>query len=303
MQFEVTILGNNAAIHAHGRYPSSQVVSYNSRLYMIDCGEGTQFRFLQYGLKPGKLDHIFITHLHGDHFFGLVALITTMNLNWREHPLHIYGPVGLKEIIEVHFKYANTQLKFELVFYTTNATASQVIFDDNNLTVETVILKHRLPTTGFLFREKNNLRKILPEKIAEFNIPFEKINGIKSGDDFTTPDGQVIPNKLLTADSPKPRSYAYCSDTAYHEEIIGTIKNVDLLYHEATFIHEHEARATETFHTTTKQAATIAKLAGANRLIIGHFSARYDNLENLANECREVFPNSELAIEGKTFTV
>jgi ribonuclease Z len=270
---------------------------------MIDCGEGTQFRFMQYGLKPGKLDHIFISHLHGDHFFGLVGLITTMNLNWREYPLHIYGPAALKEIIDVHFKYANTQLKFELIFHAVEANESQIIFDDNNLTVETIILKHRLPTTGFIFREKNSLRKILPEKIAEYNIPYEKINGIKAGNDFVNSDGKIIPNSLLTDDPSKPRSYAYCSDTIYHEDIATNIRGVDLLYHEATFIHEHEERATETFHTTTKQAAAIAKLSEAGRLIIGHFSARYDNLESLVNESREVFPNSDLAIEGKIFTI
>jgi len=270
---------------------------------MVDCGEGTQFRFIQYGLKPGKLEHIFITHLHGDHFFGLVGLITSMNLNWREQPLHIYGPTGLREIVEVHFKYALTQLKFDLVFHEVSDKEPSIIFDEGNLTVETVPLKHRLPTTGFLFKEKNNLRKILPQKIEEYNIPFDQIGDIKLGASYTTDSGITIPNAELTIAPAHPRSYAYCSDTIFNNVISEQLKGTGLLYHEATFIHEHEARATETFHSTTKQAAQIAKNCAAIQLLIGHFSARYTDLDFLLSESREVFENTELALEGKTFTV
>lgn len=303
MQFEVTILGSNSAIPAYNRYPTSQIVNYNSNLFMIDCGEGAQFRMNQYGIKRGKLDHVFISHLHGDHYFGLVGLLTSLHLNWREHPLHIYGPPELKEIIDVHFKHSKTQLKYELVFHPVIADKPAIIFEDALLTVETIILEHRLPTTGFLFREKKNVRNIIPEKIAEYNIPRELITDIKKGADFTTVEGHVIPNAELTVPPAAPLSYAYCSDTVYTESYLEQIKGVDLVYHEATFINEHIQRAKETFHCTTGEAGHIAKKAGAGKLLIGHFSARYDDLAPLLEESRNVFPESYLAEEGKTFAV
>jgi ribonuclease Z len=303
MQFEVTILGSNAAIPAFDRYPSSQIVTYDGRLFMIDCGEGAQFRMNQFGIKRARLDNIFISHLHGDHFYGLIGLLTSFNLNWREHALHLYAPPGLKEIIDLHFKHSLTQLRYELIFHPITADKPSVIFEDSMLTVETIILTHRLPTTGFLFREKKNLRKIVPEKLAQYNIPHHKIAGLKKGEDYIDEAGNKVPNAELTHDPLAARSYAYCSDTAYTESFIEQIKDVTLLYHEATFINEHEQRALETFHSTTKQAGKIAKLANAQQLLIGHFSARYENLDFLLNETRKVFPNTFLAEEGKTFVV
>ena len=303
MQFEVTILGSNAAIPAYDRYPSSQIVNYNGNLFMVDCGEGAQFRMNHFGVKRAKLDHIFISHLHGDHFYGLVALLTSLNLNWREHTLHVYGPPPLKEIIDLHLKVSNTTLRYELVFHPTQADKPEVIYEDALLTVETIILTHRLPTTGFLFKEKPGMRKILAEKIEQHNIQHHQILDIKKGADFTTEAGAVIPNAELTQDPHATRSYAYCSDTVYTESFIEQIRGVNLLYHEATFIHAHEERAGETFHTTTKQAGKVAKLAGANQLLIGHFSARYEDLNFLLEESREVFPNTFLAEEGKTFVI
>lgn len=303
MQFDVTILGSNGAIAAFDRFPSSQAINYNGHVFIVDCGEGTQFRMNRFGIKRGKLDHIFISHLHGDHYYGLIGLLTSFNLNWREHPLHIYAPEGLEEIVKLQFKYSNTQLKFAIHFHTNDTSKNAVIFEDKNLVVETLPLIHRIPTCGFLFREKKPQRKILPEKIAEYNIPFQLINDIKSGADYTTTQGRVISNATLTTPALPPRSYAYCSDTAYTEQFIDRINGIDLLYHEATFVHEHEFRAAETFHTTTKQAAALAKKAGVKKLLIGHFSARYENLQVLLDECREVFPETYLAIEGSTFTV
>ena len=303
MQFELTILGSNGAISAYNRHPSSQILNYNGNLFLIDCGEGTQFQMNKYGIKRGRLDNIFISHLHGDHYFGLVGLLTTFNLNWREHPLHIYGPEGLEEIINVHFKHSQTQLKFNIHFHVVTTVEQQLIYDDGVLTVETIILKHRLPTTGFLFREKNNLRKIIPQKISEYSIPYEKIKSIKHGDDFTTSNGSVVANKELTEAPPRPRSYAYCSDTAYIESLKEQISGVDLLYHEATFMHEHAQRAEETMHSTSKQAAAVAQKAKAGKLLVGHFSARYENLEILLNESREIFPETFLAEEGKVFSI
>lgn len=303
MQFDVTILGSNAAIPAYNRYPSSQVINHNSNLFLVDCGEGTQFRMNQFGIKRANLNHIFISHLHGDHFFGLVPLLTSFNLNWREHPLHLYGPPPLIEIIETHFKHSLTQLRYPLHFHPVTADEPRVIFEDDTLTVETIILTHRLPTTGFLFKEKPHPRKIIADKITEYNIPYQQINAIKKGGDFVTADGKTIPNAELTLDPAAPRSYAYCSDTVFTQSFIDQIKGVSMLYHEATFVDEHKERAAETFHTTTKQAAQVAQLAGANKLLIGHFSARYEDLSPLLTESREVFANTELAIEGTTFTI
>ncbi len=303
MQFDLTILGSNGAIPAYDRFPSSQVLNYNGNIFMIDCGEGAQFRMNKFNIKRGRLDNIFISHLHGDHFFGLVALITSFNLNWREHPLNIYAPAGLEEIINLHFKHSKTQLRFELSFHHITNDKPVKIYEDNVLTVETIILRHRLPTTGFLFKEKTNLRKIIADKITEYNIPHQTIIEIKKGADFIDAAGNKIANAELTLEPPNPRSYAYCSDTIYTESVAEQIKGVGTLYHEATFIEEHAERATETFHSTAKQAAQIAKLAGAGKLLIGHFSARYENLDTLLNEAREVFANTELAEEGLTFAV
>ncbi|MFN8322841.1 MAG: ribonuclease Z [Chitinophagales bacterium] len=303
MLFEVTILGSNAAIPAHNRYPSAQILNYNGSMFLIDCGEGTQFKINQYSIKRGRLDNIFISHLHGDHYFGLIGLLTSFNLNWREHPLNIFGPPGLEEIISVHFKHSQTHLKYDIHFHPIIADKTRVIYDDNSVSVETIVLKHRLPTTGFLFKEKKHLRRIISDKITEYNIPYHRLSDIKHGSDFITEDGRIIPHTELTTEPPAPRSYAYCSDTAYHEEIIEQLRNVTTLYHEATFIHEHALRAEETFHSTTKQAADIAQRAQAEKLLIGHFSARYDDLNLLLTESREVFPSTYLAEEGKTFSI
>lgn len=303
MQFDVTILGCNGAIPAYGRHPSAQVVNHNGQLYLLDCGEGTQFRMNQYGIKRGRLDHIFITHLHGDHFFGLIALLTSFNLNWRTHPLHLFGPAELYEIIQLHFKHSKTELKYELCFHPLSADKPALIHEDKHITVETVVLKHRLPTTGFILREKAGLRRILPEKIKEYNIPYQLISGIKEGADFTDETGLIIPNSELTHPPAPPRSYAYCTDTAYHPDITEQLQQVSTLFHEATFTEEHTERAAETYHSTSKQAASIAKSAGVQKLIVGHFSARYENLQPLLAECRETFPETYLAEEGKVFAI
>lgn len=303
MLFDVTILGSNAAIPAHDRHPSSQVLNYNGRQFLIDCGEGTQFRMSRFGIKRAHLDHIFISHLHGDHYFGLVGLITSFNLNWREQDLHIYGPAALEEILLLHFKHSNTVLRFPLHFHVVDPTQTKIIYEDESLSVESILLKHRIPTTGFLFSEKTGLRKIIAERISEHQIPHDVINSIKRGADFITKEGEKIDNKLLTTDPLPSRSYAYCSDTLYVESFIEQIKGVSTLYHEATFIEEHTERAAETFHSTTKQAALIAQKAQAGKLLIGHFSARYNNLDFLLQESRSVFSESYIAEEGQTFSI
>jgi ribonuclease Z len=303
LQFEVTILGSNGAIPAFNRHPTSQVVSYNGSNYLIDCGEGTQLQMSKYSVKRGKLDHIFISHLHGDHYFGLIGLLTSFNLNYRTTDLHLYGPHGLDEIMNVHFKYAETKLKYAIVYHELKADEPRIIYENRYFSVETIILKHRLPTTGFLFKEKQPLRRIITEKIAEYKIPQTRIFEIKHGEDFVTEQGITIANTELTREPNLPRSYAYCSDTIYLEEIVPQLKGVDLLYHESTFIDEHADRAAETFHSTARQAATIAKKADVQKLLLGHFSARYEDLSIILDESRRVFANSHLAIEGETFPV
>jgi ribonuclease Z len=303
MQFDLTILGSNGAIPAYDRHPSSQILNYNGNHFLIDCGEGTQFRLNKFGIKRGRLDNIFISHLHGDHYFGLIGLLTAFNLNWREHDLHIYGPAGLEEIMQVHFKHSQTQLRFQIHYHNLVADAPRIIYEDHFLQVETIILTHRLPTTGFFFREKKGLRKILGEKILAYNIPYTDIPDIKKGADFTAASGTVIPNAELTTAPQPPRSYAYCSDTVFTNNYTEQIKGVDLLYHEATFVDEHAARALETFHTTSRQAASIAKAAQAQKLVIGHFSARYENLDLLLSQSREVFSETYLAKEGTVFEI
>jgi ribonuclease Z len=303
MQFDVTILGSNGAIAAYNRFPSSQVLNYNGSHFLVDCGEGTQFRLNKFGIKRAKLDHIFISHLHGDHYFGLIGLLVSFNLNWREHPLHVYGPAELEEIINVQFKSSQTKLRFDLIFHPLAADQPKVIYEDNCLTVETIILIHRLPTTGFLFREKKHPRKILAEKIQQYDIPHEKIAAIKAGEDFTDRNENTIANAELTQDGPPTRSYAYCSDTIYTQTFTEQIKGVGTLYHEATFADEHADRASETFHSTATQAAQIAQQAYARNLLIGHFSARYEQLDVLLAQARLVFPETYLAEEGKTFAI
>lgn len=305
MTFEVTILGSNSAIPANGRHPTSQVLNYNERLFLIDCGEGTQMQFNRYKIRSGKIDHIFISHLHGDHFFGLIGLLTSYNLNHRNAPLHVYGPKGIDEIINLQLHYCTRGLDYELVFHIFEAENGALVFEDRTMKVTSLQMVHRIPCSGFLFTEKFTEYNIRKEKIKEYDIPFEAIGGIKKGNDLHLPDGRTIPNAELTLPLPSPRRYAFCTDTLYNEALVPHLQGVNLLYHEATFDKGRADRALETFHCTSAQAAEIAKLAEAKKLIIGHFSSRYyePDLDNLLNESRAIFPDTELALEGYTFTV
>lgn len=305
MTFEVTILGSNSAIPANGRHPTSQILNFNERLFLIDCGEGTQMQFNRYKIRSGKIDHIFISHLHGDHFFGLIGLITSYNLNHRSAPLHIYGPKGIDEIINLQLKYCSRGLDYDLVFHIFEAENGSVVFEDKNMLVTSLKMVHRIPCSGYIFTEKFTERNIRKEKIQEYNIPFEAIGGIKKGNDLVLPSGKIVPNEELTLPLPQPRRYAFCTDTLYNEDILPHIAGVNLLYHEATFDESRADRALETFHSTSAQAAQIALKAKAQKLLIGHFSSRYyePDLENLLNEARATFPETSLALEGYTFAV
>lgn len=303
MKFEVTILGSSSATPVHNRNPTAQLLNCNEKFYLIDCAEGTQQQLIKFNLKASKIDYIFISHLHGDHYFGLIGLLSSMHLNGRIKPLYIYGPSALQEILELQFKHSDTHLKYELVYFYTDTTQSAVIFQNNDVTVETIILNHRIPCTGFKFTEKKRLRKLLIDKLEQDNVPVELYPLLKRGVDLDLPNGDVIKNLDYTTDSAEPKSYAYCSDTLFDERYFETIKGCDTLYHEATFLHEMLDRAKETHHTTALQAAEIAQIVGAKKLLIGHFSSRYKTLSELLDEAKTVFPKTELAIEGLTFEI
>jgi ribonuclease Z len=303
MKFEVTILGSSSATPIYNRNPTSQVLNINERLYLVDCGEGTQQQMLRFDVKGSRIDHIFISHLHGDHYLGLVGLLSSMHLNGRKKPLKLFGPPQLKEIIDLQFKYSETHLQYDIEFTVTNPDQAETIVSNDDVIVETIPLDHRIACTGFLFREKKRLRKLLKEEIERIGIPVELYTSLKKGADYTTADGKVFKNDTLTVDSDEPKMYAYCSDTLYNEQYFKQINNVNLLYHEATFLHNMLDRANETHHTTALQAAEVALKINAKRLLIGHFSARYKSLDDLLEEAQSVFPATELAIEGKTFVV
>ncbi|HEY6162075.1 MAG TPA: ribonuclease Z [Bacteroidia bacterium] len=303
LPFEVTVLGCSSATPTSDRHPSAQVLNVHGRLFLIDCGEAAQIQVRKYGIRLQKISQVFISHLHGDHFFGLVGLLSTMHLLGRSNELHIHAPHGLQEIIEVQHKYSDTHLRFPTVFHELDTKKETLIFDDEKLSVTTLPLLHRVPCCGFLFREKPRPRNINREKLEEYKIPLAYINLVKSGEDYTDENGKVIPNKELTLDPPPPRSYAYCSDTAYNEALVERIRGADLLYHEATFTEDMRERAKETLHSTAKDAATIAMKATVKKLLIGHYSARYNELWPLLEEAQKTFPGATLAEEGKTYLV
>ncbi|ASU34811.1 ribonuclease Z [Mucilaginibacter xinganensis] len=303
MKFEVTILGSSSATPIFNRNPTSQAININDRLYLVDCGEGTQQQMLRFDIKASRIDHIFISHLHGDHYLGLVGLISSLHLNGRIKPLRIYCPQQLKEIIDLQLNYSETTLQYPVEYVFTNPLKAEILLDNQDITVETIPLNHRISCTGFLFKEKKRLRKLIKEKIEGLEIPVAYYSALKKGADYIMPNGDVLKNDTLTTDSSDPKSFAYCSDTLYDERYFEQIRNVTLLYHEATFLNNMLDRAMETHHTTALQAAEIALTVNAEKLIIGHFSARYKTLTELLDEARSVFPNTELAIEGRTFII
>ncbi|HTN21550.1 MAG TPA: ribonuclease Z [Pelobium sp.] len=303
MKFEVTILGSSSATPIYHRNPTSQILNINEKLMMIDCGEGTQQQMLRYGIRYHKIEHIFISHLHGDHFFGLVGLISSMHLNGRTKPLYLYAPSEIKEILELQFKHSGTTIKFPIEYHFTQAKKREIILDTNDLTVETIVLNHRIPCTGFIFKEKERLRKIDKVKAEELKIPQQYYALLKKGIDFIDENGVKHQAVDLTLDPDEPKTYAYCSDTVADGSYDADLENVDTLYHESTFMHDMVDRAKETFHTTSYEVAKLAKEKNVKKLLIGHFSARYRDLAPMLLEAREVFPNTYLAQEGETFMI
>ncbi len=302
--FELTVLGSSSATPAYGRHPTAQLLNINDRYYLIDCGEGTQMQLNRYKIKWNRIDTIFISHLHGDHYLGLMGLVSTMHLNGRSKPLFIYGPPHLKELIIMHLTASGTVLNYELHIETISALQPYLIFENEDITVHTIVLSHRIHCTGFVFKEKPKKRKLNLDAIVAHNVDGAYYQALKAGLDYSNPNtGAVVPNATLTFDPKTPRSYAFCSDTIYLESIIPNIKNVNLLYHEATFTHDMLERAQQTFHTTALQAAEIAKKAEVKKLLIGHFSSRYANTEAHHAEALTVFEETMVAEEGRKYSI
>jgi ribonuclease Z len=301
--FDVTILGCSSALPAFGRYPSSQLVHIAGRYFLVDCGEGTQMQLRRYSLKFQRINHIFISHLHGDHYLGLPGLMSSMHLLGRTEPLHIYADIGLNEILEINNKHSHTTLKYPVHFHPLDFSEPKLIFEDEKVKISTLILKHSIQCCGFLFVEKDRPRKIMKEKMEELNIPIASYESLKMGEDFITSEGTIIPNSELTTDPLPPRKYAYCSDTIYNKDLLPQLNKADLMYHESTFMEDMRIRADQTMHSTAKDAATIAMEADIKRLLLGHFSARYKDLNLLLEEARSVFPATYLAQEGEKYFV
>lgn len=296
----VTTLGINSALPAYGRHPTAQIVHLDNLSIMVDCGEGTQMQMLEYKIKRGKLDYIFISHLHGDHYLGLPGLLNSLSLTGRTNDLHVYGPAALEQILMLHFKVANTAIHFPLHFHPLPLSEGKLMETDS-FEVDTFLTEHRIECHGFVFREKKNPRKILPEKVQALDIPYSQYELLQKGEDYNSPSGEIIHNSELTEANTPAKSYAYCADTRYIETFIPYVKNVDLLYHESTYLDDLRAQAHERYHSTSKQAAALALKANAQKLIIGHFSSKYEYLDVFLQEAKTVFSNTEIAQEGRTF--
>ena len=297
-KFEVNILGCGSALPTTRHFSSSQVINIREKLFMIDCGEGTQLQLRRSKLKFTRLNHIFISHLHGDHCFGLIGLISTFGLLGRTATLHIYAHQDLEKLMKPQLDFFCKGMTYEVKFHPFNPAVSEVIYEDRSVTVKTLPLRHRIPTCGFLFQEKKTPNHIIREMVDFYQIPVYELNRIKNGENWTTSDGTVVPNNRLTTPSAAPRSYAYCSDTLCQRSILPHIQEIDLLYHEATFAESESARAKETFHSTATEAATMARDAHAKKLVIGHFSARYEDESILLKEAQAIYPNTQLAKEN-----
>lgn len=296
-KFEVVILGCGCALPTSRHFNAAQVVNLRNKLFLIDCGEGTQIQFRRNKLNFNKLGHIFISHLHGDHFFGLMGLISTFNLLGRTAQLYVHAPAPLRNILQPQIDYFCQEMNYEVILDEIDSTKHQLIYEDRSLEVWSLPLNHRVPCCGFLFKEKPLKKHIIADKIRQYNIPIYAINSIKDSKDYTLPDGTIIPNDQLTTPADPTRSYAYCSDTRYLPQLAEYLQDVDILFHEATFGEDKKNLAFATYHSTAAQAATLAKECHAKKLFIGHYSARYDDENILLNEAREIFPETFLTKE------
>lgn len=298
MSFTLTILGCGSATPTSLKHPTAQHLQIAERFFLIDCGEGTQQQLRKYKVRLSKINRVFISHMHGDHYFGLIGLISSYHLLNRQNALHIYGPPELESVIRTMLHASQTRLVYPLQFHVTNQKEKTLLFEDKLVEVYSFPLKHSVPVCGFLFREKTKERNILGEKVKALNIPHFDIRKIKKGEDYRTEKGVVIPNKELTIDPPKPMSYAFCTDTAYMEKTAGFVADVDVLYHESTFLKEDISRARKTKHSTALQAAKVALSAKVGQLLLGHYSVRYDDELVFENEAKTIFKDSIATTEG-----
>lgn len=300
---EITILGCHSATPRDGKHTTSQLLEVGGHLLLIDCGEGTQIQLRKSKVKFSRIQHVFISHLHGDHFYGLIGLISTFRLLGRTAPLHVYGPSGIKEIITLQLKLANSWTDYPLYFHELSSSSSEVIFEDTVLSVATIPLHHRVYTNGFLFSTKIGASKINKELAAEYPLLPSMYQQLKKGEDITLEDGTQVEYQKLTLPPEPPKKYAFCSDTAYNTSIIPLIREADLLYHEATFLEKHLSLAEKTKHSTAKQAAMIAKQANVKQLMVGHYSNRYKSKNEFLNEAKAVFENVILAEDFKNISL
>jgi ribonuclease Z len=298
---KLTILGCYAATPRTFTNPTSQVLEIRNRMFLIDCGEGTQVQLRRNKIKFSKINHIFISHLHGDHFYGLVGLVSTFMLLNRVNDLHIYGPKGVKEVITLQLRLSNSWTSYGLYFHELESSGPEIIYEDEKVTVSTIPLKHRIYTNGFLFKEKTGEKKLNAAAMKEYQIEVCYFQNIKNGKDITLDDGTVIPNDRLTFEPVPPKSYAFCSDTVFDETIVQFVKDADVLYHESTFLESEAALAKKTMHSTAKEAAQIALRANVKQLVLGHYSTRYDNLSLFKEEAETIFDNVLLADDGVSF--
>lgn len=301
--FKVHILGCGSALPTLQHNASSQIVELREKLFMIDCGEGTQIQLRRSRIHFSKIIAVFISHLHGDHCFGLPGMISTFGMTGRTAPLHIYAPAAFEPILEQTLSFFCQGLEFKVVFHAVDTTQNKVVYEDRSLTVETIPLQHRIDCCGYLFREKPILPHIRRDMIDFYNIPISQINNIKAGADWVTAEGEVIANSRLTTPAEPARSYAYCSDTCYIKTLHELVKGVSTLYHESTYSAEDAERARLYWHSTSQDAAKVARDASVGKLLLGHFSARYNNESQLLEEAKEIFPNSYLTCEGATFDI
>ncbi|SHI43770.1 RNAse Z [Arenibacter nanhaiticus] len=298
---KLNILGCYAATPRSLNNPTAQVLEIKNHLFLIDCGEGTQVQLRKNKVRFSRINHIFISHLHGDHFFGLPGLVSTFRLLGRKTPLHVYGPKGIKEALTLLLKLGDSWTNYPLLFHELTSSDSELIFEDDTVSVSTIPLQHRVYTNGFLFKEKPGLRQLNVAAAEKYRIDRCYYQNIKNGKDIRLDDNKLVPNAELTFDPPKPKSYAFCSDTAYTTSIVPLIKDVDVLYHEATFLETEKDLAPKTKHATAKEAASIAKAANVGKLILGHFSTRYKSIELFKEEAETIFSNVALADDGKEF--
>ncbi|WP_298881085.1 ribonuclease Z [uncultured Polaribacter sp.] len=304
MSISLTILGCHSATPRINAFPTSQYLEINNSHFLIDCGEGTQRQMRKYKVGFSKINHIFISHLHGDHFYGLVGLLSTYGILNREKELHIYGPVGIKEVTLLQLKISQSHAKYKMIFHELSSKKSELIFEDNKVSVRTIPLTHRVYTNGYLFTEKEKPRKLNMLNISGYpEIDRADYLNIKAGRDVVLASGEIISNSELTLEPPKPLSFAFCSDTSYKPDIVPIIKEASLLYHEATFLADREDLAKKTKHSTSKQAAQIAKDANVKQLIVGHYSGRYKDISLFKKEAQEIFKNTNLAEPGKVFSI